>query len=67
MIRRRAFSLTVLVALGAAFVWWQFGTRIVPPGQPPLVTLDSTSVAALRDDFNRAAGDVRIVILLSPT
>jgi hypothetical protein len=65
--RRRALALTAVVALAAMFGWWQLGARAVPAGQPPLVTLDSSSIAALRDDFNRAAGGVRILVLLSPT
>lgn len=67
MNRRRALVLAGLIALIAAFGWWQFATRSVPAGQPPLVTLDSASLAALREDFNRAIGDLRIIVLLSPT
>lgn len=67
MNRRRALALTLLVALIGAFGWWRFGSRIVPAGQPPLVTLDSASMVAFREDFNRAVGDVRIIVLLSPT
>jgi hypothetical protein len=67
MNRRRALALTVLIALVAAFGWWRFGTRIVPAGQPPLETIDAASMTALREDFNRASGDVRIIALLSPT
>jgi hypothetical protein len=65
--RRRALALAVVVALVAALAWWQLGARVVPAGQPPLATLDTASVAALREDFNRAAGDVRVIVLLSPT
>jgi hypothetical protein len=67
MNRRRALALTVLIALVAALSWWRFGTRIVPAGQPPLVTLDSASFVTLREDFSRGVGDVRIIVLLSPT
>ncbi len=69
MNRRRAVGLfvAVFVALVVALTWWEFGTRHVPTGQPPLVTLDSASVAALRDSFNQAVGDVRIIVLVSPT
>ena len=65
--RRRTLALTVLVAMVAAFGWWRFATRIVPAGQPPLVVLDPASLSVLREDFNRAAADVRIIVLLSPT
>ena len=67
MTRRRGLVLAIVAALVAAFAWWQAGPRVVPAGQPPLVTIDSTSVAALREDFNRAAGAVRIIVLLAPT
>jgi hypothetical protein len=53
----------VIVAVGA----WYLGRPRVPDGQPPLVTLDTASVAALRDAFNRDADHVRIIILQSPT
>jgi hypothetical protein len=63
--KRRAIaaSLLVIVALGA----WYLRRPHVPDGQPPLVTLDTASVAALRDAFNRDADHVRIIILQSPT
>ena len=67
MSARKTIQLAVVFALVAGFAWWRFGTRNVPAGQPPLVTLDTSSLAALREDFNRASGDVRIIILLSPT
>ena len=67
MNRRRVFALAILVALFAAFGWWRYGTRYVPAGQPPLVTLEPASMAALQQDFNQAVGAVRIIVLLSPT
>ena len=63
--RKRAIAavLLIVVTLGA----WYLGRPHVPEGQPPLVRLDTASVAALRDAFNRDADHVRIVILQSPT
>jgi hypothetical protein len=66
MKRFRLAALVVTVLL-AVMAWGQFGTRHVPAGQPPLLTLDRHSIAALRDDFNQAIGQTRIVVLLSPT
>jgi hypothetical protein len=40
---------------------------VVPDGQPPLVTLDDNSLAALRADFNAAAHGARLIVLLAPT
>ena len=65
--RRRLLLLTIPVVLVAGLVWWRYGTRSVPDGQPPLVTLDSASLATLREDFNRRADHVRIIVLLAPT
>jgi hypothetical protein len=63
--KRRAIAAAILVtvALGA----WYLGRPHVPAGQPPLVTLDTASVGALREAFNRDTDYVRIIILQSPT
>lgn len=67
MTHRRTLALTIFVAIVMALGWWQFATRIVPTGQPPVVTIDPANMATLRNEFNAAAGDVRIIALLSPT
>ena len=67
MKRTRAVLIVVLLVAAAAAAWWRFGTRRVPEGQPPLVTLDASSLGALKADFNRAAGATRVILLLSPT
>ena len=60
--------LVVLAVIGAgAFAWVRFATHDTPAGQPPLATLDAGSLAALKQDFNRAAGETRVIVLLSPT
>ena len=53
----------VLIALAHS----QIGTHKAPPGQPPLANLDAGSLDMLRADFNRAAGEARIIVLLAPT
>jgi hypothetical protein len=53
----------VLIALAHR----QIGTHNAPPGQPPLANLDAGSLDMLRADFNRAAGEARIIVLLAPT
>jgi hypothetical protein len=63
--KRRTVAAVLLVTLGLGA--WYFALPRVPEGQPPLVTLDATSLATLRDAFNRDADHVRIVILQSPT
>lgn len=51
----------------ALFVPSRFFTHNVPASQPPLGLLDAGSLDTLRADFNRAADEVRIIVLLSPT
>ena len=65
--RIKTAAIVLLVLLVAAFLWWRFGTRNVPDGQPPLATVDAGYLTALKDDFNRASGETRIILLLSPT
>jgi hypothetical protein len=68
MTRKRVlWALVLVAALGIAVAWYVRGPRAVPPGQPPLATLSPSALEALRADFNRAAGQVRVIILLSPT
>lgn len=68
MMKKRLSILAVLVFAGLLSLGWHFhgGTR-VPAGQPPLVPLTSTNFGQLRTAFNAATGNVRIVLLLSPT
>ena len=67
MKRRTIVWLALVLLAAAALAFLRFGGGDVPAGQPPLATLDAASLGTLRDDFNRAAGKVRIIVLLSPT
>lgn len=67
MNRRKLLLILVLVAIVAVFGYVRFATHEAPAGQPPLAYLDPGSVAALKDDFNRAANETRIIVLLAPT
>jgi hypothetical protein len=49
--------------LGWHFLW----SARTPKGQPPLTYLNSDNFQQFRDQFNGAAANVRIVLLLSPT
>jgi hypothetical protein len=64
---RRRLLILVLLAVVAAVAYARFGTHNTPAGQPPLAYLDPGALAALQADFNRAAGETRIIVLLSPT
>jgi hypothetical protein len=55
--------LVVLLVLGRHF----YGGSAVPAGQPPLFALTPANFDQLRAAFNSASGEVRIVLLLSPT
>ena len=67
MNRRFAIPLGVVAVLAAAMLWYLYGERRVPEGQPPLATLSASSLESLRADFNRDADRTRIILLLSPT
>jgi hypothetical protein len=67
MTKRRVLWLVLALALGLTLAWYVWGPRTVPPGQPALATLSPSALETLRADFNRAAGQVRVIILLSPT
>jgi hypothetical protein len=66
--KQRLSILTVVVVAGLLALGWHFyGGETVPAGQPPLVSLTSSNFEQLRTAFNAASGEVRIVLLLSPT
>ena len=67
MNRRRLIVLAALAVCVALVVLPRFVTHNAPATQPPLGFLDAGSLETLRADFNRAANEVRIVVLLSPT
>jgi hypothetical protein len=57
----------VLVALLAAAVLYLYGGGQTPAGQPPLQNLSARGVGEIKNDFNAAKDDVRVLLLLSPT
>jgi hypothetical protein len=60
--------IVVIAAIGAGtFAWVRFATHYTPAGQPPLATLDAGSLGTLKEEFNRAVGETRMIVLLSPT
>ena len=67
MQKRRRIWLTLVVLIAIAAAWFWLTSHNVPEGQPPLVTLDAASFGALRADFNRDVGQVRMIVLLAPT
>lgn len=67
MTRRRALLIVAAAALLGTVAWFGVLSHATPAGQAPLVYLDAESLSGLKDDFNRAAGDVRLIVLLAPT
>lgn len=66
--KTRLGILAGLVLTGLLALCWHFyAGGNVPPGQSPLVSLTPTNFDQLRTSFNAASGQVRIVLLLSPT
>ncbi|MDP9146286.1 MAG: hypothetical protein M3N22_01400 [Acidobacteriota bacterium] len=57
----------VLALVALALSWHYYGGSRVPAGQPALVSLNAENFDELRAAFNAASGDVRVVLLLSPT
>ena len=65
--RRKLALVAVIVALQLAAAWYQFGGHRTALGQPPLAELNTESLEQLRADFNAAADQPRMIVLLSPT
>ena len=63
---RGALAIGVIAAAALAG-WHYYGGTTVPAGQPALMSLTARNFDELRTSFNVASGDVRIILLLSPT
>jgi hypothetical protein len=46
---------------------YAYGGGHTPHGQPPLRTLTVQNISEIRNQFNAAKDDVRVLLLLSPT
>jgi uncharacterized protein YxeA len=65
---KRTLTIVLAVALaigGGVFYLTRPGRP--PAGQPPLVEITGSSLAALQAEFNRTSSSLRIILLLSPT
>lgn len=68
--RRRAAFLalgTLLLGIAGGLVYYVFGSRQTPRGQPPLIYLSEQNLEEVRAAFNDAAEQTRLLALLSPT
>ena len=66
MKRKYIISGVLAMLLLAALVYFYGGSE-VPAGQPPLLSLTAQNVAQVKDAFNAAKDDARVLLLLSPT
>ena len=68
MKRRFKYTAGVLAAaiLGGTFLYYYGGSR-TPSGQPPLERLGAGNATGVRNAFNAARDQVRVLQLLSPT
>jgi hypothetical protein len=57
----------ILAATLVGGVVYFYGGSQVPPGQPPLQSLTAENISAVKEAFNAASGEVRVLVLLSPT
>ena len=64
---RKYIVATALVVVLLAAVLYLYGGGQTPSGQPPLRSVTAQNVADIKNQFNAATGDVRVVLLLSPT
>lgn len=65
--RQKVALVSIIAALLIAAAWYQFGGHRTAPGQAPLAELNASSIDQLRADFNAAADQPRMILLLSPT
>ena len=65
---KRAYIVGAIpVALLAAAVFYLYGAGQTPPGQPPMKNLRAQSIGEIKNQFNAAKDDIRVLLLLSPT
>ena len=67
MKRKGIIVVSVLAAIAFLVFYYFYWGSTVPNGQQPLVRLNSSNVAAVKDAFNGSANSVRLVVMLSPT
>jgi hypothetical protein len=66
MSRKQALIAALAIALAGAFFYFSGGHQ-TPSGQPPLQSLTTQNIAEVKNAFNAATDDIRVLLLLSPT
>lgn len=65
--KRKYILSAILIAVLIGAVVYFYGGSQAPPGQPPLQRLTAQNVSAVKNAFNAAKDDIRVLLLLSPT
>ncbi len=65
--RRKQITFGSLVGFALLVFYYLYGGSTVPKGQQPLLRLNSSNLASLKDGFNGSASSVRLLVLVSPT
>jgi hypothetical protein len=65
MSRQIFLAIPAALLLGAGLYF--YGGHTTPPTQPALVDLTPQTLSKIENSFNEAKGDVRLLMLLSPT
>lgn len=67
MKRKFLIAVSVVGAIVLFVLFYFFWGSSVPDGQQPLVRLNSSNFASLKNAFNASTNDVRVIVMLSPT
>ena len=65
--RQKLLLAAILVDALTGAVLYFYGDGQAPPGQAPLQNLTAANLAGIKNSFNTAKDDVRVLLLLSPT
>ncbi|MDQ6706325.1 MAG: hypothetical protein M3Z85_10170 [Acidobacteriota bacterium] len=63
--KRALIAVAALAILGTLLYF--YGGHQVPPGQPALSSLTPENVSEIKNAFNSAKSEIRLLLLLSPT
>ncbi|MGH9720980.1 MAG: hypothetical protein ACRD8O_12265 [Bryobacteraceae bacterium] len=67
MMARRKWAVGIAAVLAPVAAGWFYLAGWPGSSSAAVTDIDAGSLAAFRDEFNRAAGNTRIILLLSPT
>ncbi|HXZ42272.1 MAG TPA: hypothetical protein VEG68_16120 [Terriglobales bacterium] len=67
MVKNKYLPLLAALCVGLAFGWYFLWSASTPKGQPPLASLTPGNTRGFANEFNQAAANARMVLLLSPT